>query len=92
MAKYELTGTASNSVHNNLEIERKKDQLKKLTRIVKDQKVNAAYNPNEPRKKTTQVFVNGLLFKSHYQFFLNTEIIKIRKENKLNIERNFRKL
>ena len=56
MAKYELTGTASRSVNNELEIERTKDQLKELTGIVKDQKINAAYNPNEPRKKNHTSF------------------------------------
>ena len=47
----EFTGTASSSVDNKLEIEGIKDQLKELTGLMKDHKINAAYNPNEPRNK-----------------------------------------
>ena len=45
----EFTGTASSSVDNKLEIEGIKDHLKELAGLMKDHKINAAYNPNEPR-------------------------------------------
>ena len=47
----EFTGTASCSVDHKLGIEGIKDQLKELTGQMKDHKLNAAYNPNEPRNK-----------------------------------------
>ena len=47
----EFTGIASSSVDNKLKIEGIKDQLEELTGLMKDHKINAAYNPNEPINK-----------------------------------------
>ena len=47
----EFTGTASSSLDNKLDIEGIMDQLKELTGLMEDHKINAAYNPNEPRNK-----------------------------------------
>ena len=52
----EFTGTASSSVDNKLELEGIKYQLKELTGLMKDHKIIAAYNPNEPRKKNSTRF------------------------------------
>ena len=47
----EFNGTASSSIDNKLEIEGIKDQPKELTGLMKDHKMNAAYNPHEHKNK-----------------------------------------
>ena len=47
----EFIGTASSSIDNKLEIEGIKDQLTELTGLMKDHKMNAAYNPHKHKNK-----------------------------------------
>ena len=47
----EFTATSSSSVDSKLKIERIKDQLKELTGLMKDHKINTSCNPNESRNK-----------------------------------------
>ena len=62
----EFTGTASSSVDNKLEIEGIKDQLKELTGLMKDHKINAAYNPHEHRnKQNNPMFCNWCCMSGH---------------------------
>ena len=42
----EFTGTSSNSMDNKLEIEGLKNQIRELTSLMKDHKINATYNNN----------------------------------------------
>ena len=42
----ELTSTSPNSTDNKLEIDEVKNQLKELTSLLKDQKINATYPSN----------------------------------------------
>ena len=44
----DFTGTASSSIDNKMEI---KDQLQELASLMKNNRISAAYNPNEPRNK-----------------------------------------
>ena len=50
----EFTGTASSSVDNKLEIEGENDQPKELTGLMKDHKINAIFDRNEPKNKQSQ--------------------------------------
>ena len=61
----EFIGTASSSIDNKLEIEGIKDKLKKLTGLMKDHKINAAYNPHEHRKKNNPMFCNWCCMSGH---------------------------
>ena len=62
----EFTGTASSSVDNKLEIEGIKDQLKELTGLMNDHKINAAYNPHEHRnKQKNPMFCNWCCMSGH---------------------------
>ena len=47
----EFTATSSSSVDSKLKIERIKDQLKELTGLMKDHKINTSCNPNESEKE-----------------------------------------
>ena len=86
----EFTGTASSSVDNKLEIEGIKDQLKELTGQMKDHKINAAYNPNEPRNKQNHTrFCKWFRRSGHtISVCLNTETTKIKTENQLSNVKN----
>ena len=62
----EIIGTASSSIDNKLEIEGLKDQLKELTGLKKDHKINAAYNPDEHRnKRNNPMFCNWCCISGH---------------------------
>ena len=50
----EFTGTSSNSMDNKLEIEGLKNQIRDLTSLMKDHKINATYNNNNPRMNQNQ--------------------------------------
>ena len=50
----EFTGTASSSVDNKIEIEGLKNLLTEIANLMKDQKINATYNNNNPRFKQNQ--------------------------------------
>ena len=50
----EFTGTSSNSMDNKLEIEGLKNQIRELTSLMKDHKINATYNNNNPRMNQNQ--------------------------------------
>ena len=59
-------GTASSSIDKKLKIEGKQDQLKELTRLMKDQKINAAYNPYEHGyKQNNPMFCNWCCMSGH---------------------------
>ena len=47
----DFTGTASSSIDNKAEIDGIKDQLQELASLMKNNRISAAYNPNEPRNK-----------------------------------------
>ena len=47
----DFTGTASSSIDNKMEIDGIKDQLQELASLMKNNRISAAYNPNEPRNK-----------------------------------------
>ena len=47
----DFTGTASSSINNKMEIDGIKDQLQELASLMKNNRISAAYNPNEPRNK-----------------------------------------
>ena len=47
----DFTGTASSSIDEKTEIDGIKDQLQKLASLMKNNRISAAYNPNEPRNK-----------------------------------------
>ena len=47
----DFTGTASSSIDNKMDIEVIKDQLKDLASLKKNNRISAAYNPNEPKNK-----------------------------------------
>ena len=47
----DFTGTASGSIGNKMEIDGIKDQLQELANLMKNDRISAAYNPNEPRNK-----------------------------------------
>ena len=47
----DFTGTASSSIDNKMEIDGIKDQLQELSSLMKNNRISAAYNPNEPRNK-----------------------------------------
>ena len=81
----EFIGTASSSVDNKLEVERIKEQLKELTGLMTDHKIND--NPNEPRNKQNHTdFVNCVVGQVILSVFvLNTETTKIKRENQLSI-------
>ena len=92
-ASSEFTGTALSSVDNKLEIEGKKDQLKELTGLMKDHKINAAYNPNEPRNKQNHTqfckWCQAKLGQAKLSVLvLNIETTKIKTENHLSIVKN----
>ena len=75
-----FAGTASSSVDNKLEIEGIKCQLTELTGLMKDHKIIAAYNPNEPRKKVKPypILLNGVVGQVILSVFvLNTETTKV---------------
>ena len=62
----EFIGTASSSIDNKLEIEGIKDQLKELTGLMKDPKINAAYTPHEHRnKQNNPMFCNCCCISGH---------------------------
>ena len=62
----EFIGTASSSIDNKLEIEGIKDQLKELTGLMKDHKINAAYTPKEHRnKQNNPMFCNWCCMSGH---------------------------
>ena len=50
-ASSDFTGTASSSIDNKMEIDGIKDQLQELASLMKNNRISAAYNPNEPRYK-----------------------------------------
>ena len=54
----EFTGTSSSSGDDELEIEGIKDHLKNLTGLMKNHKISAAYNPNEPRNNQNHTRCN----------------------------------
>ena len=45
----EVTGTASSSIDNKIEIEGLKNQLTEIANLMKNQKINATYNNDNPR-------------------------------------------
>ena len=62
----EFIGTSSSSIDNKLEIEGIKDQLKELTGLMKDHKINAAYNPHEhTNKQNNPMFCNWCCMSGH---------------------------
>ena len=50
----EFTGTASSSIDNKIEIEGLKNQLTEIANLMKDHKINATYNNDNPRFKQNQ--------------------------------------
>ena len=50
----EFTGTASSSIDNKIEIEGLKNQLTEIANLMKDHKINATYNNENPRFKQNQ--------------------------------------
>ena len=50
----EFTGTTSSSIDNKIEIEVLKNQLTEFANLMKDQKINATYNNDNPRFKQNQ--------------------------------------
>ena len=50
----EFTGTASSSIDNKIEIEGLKNQLTEIANLMKDQKINATFNNDNPRFKQNQ--------------------------------------
>ena len=50
----EITGTASSSIDNKIEIEGLKNQLTEISNLTKDHKINATYNNDNPRFKQNQ--------------------------------------
>ena len=55
-----LFGTTSSSVDKKTEIGRIKDQFKELPELMKNHKINAAYNPNEHRNTKKQPNVSQM--------------------------------
>ena len=51
---FEFTGTASSSIDNKIEIEGLKNQLTEIANLMKDHKVNATYNNDDPSFKQNQ--------------------------------------
>ena len=50
----EFTGTASSSIDNKIEIEGLKNRLTEIANLMKDHKINATYNNDNPRFKQNQ--------------------------------------
>ena len=78
----EFTGNSSSSIDNKIEIDGLKDQIRELTSLMRDQKINAAYDANNPRNKQNQTRFCKHCRKSGHTIAYCFELKRLKEQNR----------